>query len=102
MLKSRGLEIAKQLRDMFIRNRLGGLELDNKYILVQHSHGMLLLHVMAEFSQSMSQGVLVNFLQMTMPMVKMDGVSCLADSVTKIKDHFQIALSLCFFVPFCG
>ena len=117
MLKSRGFEITKQLRDMFINERLGGLEFDNKYVLdqqvckkitqhstifVQHPHRMLLLYFQAQFSQSMGQGILVNSLQMTVPMIKMDGISCLADSVTKVKDRFQIASSLRFFAPFCG
>jgi hypothetical protein len=38
----------------------------------------------------------------TVAMVKMDGVGCLTDSITKVKDRFQIVSSLCFFVPFCG
>ncbi len=63
---------------------------------------MLLLYFESKFSEPMGQRIFVNFLQMTMPVVKMDGVGRLSNGAAKLKNRFQIASSLCFYVPFCG
>jgi hypothetical protein len=114
-----GTEITQQLGDVLISNctdrlqfnnqlifqeKIGGKIAEQRAILVVYTQGMLLLHFNALFVQPMRQGVLVDFLDMAMPVVAMDGETGFADCITEEVNMFKFhdGSFLWFIVPFCG
>src|SRR3954471_15041943 len=94
MLDPRRPQITKYLSDMFCREGLARLQLDNNNsfdqevgeivsnhsaILVVNCQRMLLLHFEAQFPQSMNQRVFVNLLQVAALMVAMNCKCCFAN-----------------------
>ena len=102
VLDAGGFQIADYLRHMLINDGFDGFEFDDEAvfdkeigkvladdgsIFVVNRDGMLLFHVEAELPKPVSEGVLINLLQMAVSMVLMDGVSRFADQVTQLKDR---------------
>src|SRR5205807_7455576 len=94
-------QVTQELCNMFIDHGARSFYLDHQLvfnkqisvkiaeqgsILVEHLQRMLLLHVESLFSQTMSQGILIDFLQMSVPMVAVNSKSCFANYIAKLHD----------------
>jgi hypothetical protein len=84
MFDATSAQVAKELRHVFIRQRLAGFEFHNEFTLdeqvrkvvakdspvfVQHLQWMLLAHLNARLAKAIRQTILVNLLQMAMAQV---------------------------------
>ena len=137
-----GAEIAEKLGGMFIENGTDGLEFDDEFIFNEEVRGklakwravfvvnikrVLLYYVDALFAQAMSERVLVDFFEMSVTMIFMNGKRCFSDDVAEF-EYVRGSHDLCFllvaggrvgpqrgtkvtkkrvlifvlFVPFCG
>src|SRR6266540_962793 len=63
---------------------------------------MLLLDFQSLFSQTMSQGVLVDFLQVAVPMIPMDSKTGFANHIAKLHDVFHKVTSFISLCAFCA
>jgi len=101
MLHARGAEVAEDLGDMFVDQRLTGFQLDyetafdkkicvilskSRTVLVGHLQGILLLETDPGLSQTMGQSVLINLLQVPMPQVPVQGEANLPNPITQCQD----------------
>jgi len=67
-------------------------------IFIKNLQRMLLFHVESLFSQTMSQRILIDFLQMSVPMVAVNSKSCFPNYIAKLHDVFHTLL----FCAFCA
>ncbi len=80
--------------------KVGKIAAENGSVFVVHRNGVLLLHGYAAFPQAVHERILVDLLEMPIPVVAVDGVAGFTNHVTEFEE-FHI-LPFVPSVPLCG
>ena len=84
--------------ELILHEQVGIEVAEQRPILVEHFQRMLLFHLQALFPKTVSQSILINLLQVSVPMLAVDSKSRFANHIAKLHDVFHKTasfLSIC-------
>jgi hypothetical protein len=78
-------------QEFTFHHQIGKILSEQRAILVEYLQGSLGLHAKTGFAQAVHEGILVDLLQMAVPVVDMNGVGRFAHNVAEFLDRFHRA-----------
>jgi hypothetical protein len=89
MLVSQGFARLDFNNQSAVDEKIGEIFPENRSVFIQYVQGMLLYQSGARFPQPVGETVLIDFLQMPMPMVAVQREARFADVITKTEDFIN-------------